>query len=174
MKDFTMTSSNRISGPRIAKAALLPVLIILAAPSLAFAQGAPTNLVLAQASQAAPAANSKPEMSPADRVLVRIGELHEKLHVTPEQESLWAPVAQVMQENETKMHEVISARSGKLSSMTAIEDLKSYEMVADEHADGLKHLIPAFEALYAAMPPAQQKNADHVFDQHAQHAMHAQ
>jgi len=47
--------------------------------------------------------------------------------------------------------------------MTAVEDLKTYEKFAQAHVKGLKNLISSFSKLYAAMPAAQQKNADAVF-----------
>ena len=52
------------------------------------------------------------------------------------------------------------------SGMTAVADLKAFQIIADEHAAGLKKLIPVFETLYAAMPAAQQSRVDHVFAEH--------
>jgi hypothetical protein len=74
-------------------------------------------------------------------------------------------VVNVMRDNETKMNEHISAREAKMKTMTAVDDLRSYRMITDEHADGLKRLIPVFEALYDKMSPAQKAAADHVFEQ---------
>ena len=42
-------------------------------------------------------------------------------------------------------------------------DLKTYEKFAQAHVKGLKNLIASFSKLYAAMPDAQKKNADQVF-----------
>ena len=89
--------------------------------------------------------------------------------MTADQEVLWNDFAQVMRENEKKMRDSIAARSEQMKVMSAVDDLKSYQMITDEHADGLKRLIPAFEALYAKMTPAQQQNADHVFDNQQRH-----
>ena len=72
-------------------------------------------------------------------------------------------MAQVMRANAQKMRDNVTDRSARLKSMNAVDDLRSYQKITDEHADGLKRLLPAFEALYAKMSPAQQKNADHVF-----------
>jgi len=107
----------------------------------------------------------------ADRVEKRIKELHDKLQITAAQEVLWGNVAQVMRDNANAMHASITDRSTKLKTMTAVDDLKSFEIVADQHAEGLKRLIPTFATLYASMTPAQQKRADHVFSEH-QHHMH--
>ena len=104
--------------------------------------------------------------SKADRVEARIKELHTKLKITPAQEELWNNVAQVMRDNAKTMEALIKARSEKASTMTAVDDLKSYSEIAEAHADGLKKFIPAFEPLYASMSDAQKKNADTLFRHH--------
>jgi hypothetical protein len=106
----------------------------------------------------------------ADRSEERIKELHDRLHVTAAQEPLWGTVAQIMRDNGQAMHAGVTDRSTRLGTMTAVDDLKSYQILADQHSDGLKRLIPAFEALYASMTPEQQKRADHVFGEHQHHA----
>ena len=49
-------------------------------------------------------------------------------------------------------------------NMSAVEDLKTYQKFAQAHVDGLKNLIASFDTLYSAMPAAQKKIADTVFD----------
>jgi hypothetical protein len=117
------------------------------------------------ATQAAPS----PKHS-ADRSEKRIKELHEQLRITAAQEPLWNDVAQAMRTNGQALRASMTDRSTRLKTMTAVDDLKSYQVVADEHAAGLKRLIPAFSALYASMTPAQQKHADQVFGQHQHHS----
>jgi hypothetical protein len=53
--------------------------------------------------------------------------------------------------------------------MTAVDNLKTYEAIADAHAEGLQKLVPAFETLYASMSEAQKKNADEVFNRSRHH-----
>ena len=55
------------------------------------------------------------------------------------------------------------SRTKAPQSMTAVEDLKTYQKFAQAHVDGLKNLISAFSTLYDAMPDAQKKIADQVF-----------
>jgi protein CpxP len=106
----------------------------------------------------------------ADRTEKRIKELHEKLRITANQEPLWGKVAQTMRDNGQTIRATMTDRSTRLKTMSAIDDLKSYQIVADAHSDGLKRLIPVFETLYASMTPDQQKHADHVFGEHQRHA----
>jgi protein CpxP len=108
----------------------------------------------------------------ADRSEKRIKELHDKLRITAAQEPLWGNVAQAMRENGKAIRASMTDRTTRLKTMTAVDDLKSYQIMADEHSDGLKRLIPAFEALYAGMTPAQQKHADRVFGEHQRHRAH--
>jgi hypothetical protein len=118
------------------------------------------------------AASTKPGMATAgkvsktDRVEARIKELQTKLKITPAQEELWNNVTQVMRDNAKTMDELIKARSEKASTMTAIDDLKSYGEIAEAHADGIRKFIPAFEPLYAGMSDAQKNAADTLFRHH--------
>ncbi len=144
---------------------LYPTALALAAVLLAF-------MVLASPSPARAASGDQgPSTSvatpPSDRVEARIKELHTKLNITPAQEEQWNKVAQAMRDNAKAMEPLIKARLEKASTMTAIDDLKSYSEIADAHADGLKKFIPAFEPLYAGMSDAQKKSADMLFRQHA-------
>ena len=115
---------------------------------------------LAQAAQpvAAQAAETKTET-----VEQRITELHTAMKITPDQEQLWKGVAQDMRENATAMDKLV-ASTRTAPPKTAVDDLKTYQKFAQAHVDGLKNLIGSFEKLYAAMPEAQKKIADTVFD----------
>lgn len=164
------TSDHRTRRLTVA-AAILPAFLFAASAHLSFAN---EYLVQASPASASPNAASQPAATAAKlgHVEARIAELHKQLRITADQEALWGNVAQVMRENEQKMHDQITARSAMLKTMTAVDDLRSYRRIADEHADGLKRLVPAFEALYAQMTPAQQKHADYVFGEHQKHAQH--
>jgi periplasmic protein CpxP/Spy len=94
---------------------------------------------------------------------LHIKQLHDQLKITPDQESQWNGVAQVMLDNATAMDGVMQERARKSASMNAVDDINSYQDIVAAHADGLKKLAAAFAPLYAAMPPAQQRTADAVF-----------
>jgi len=107
-------------------------------------------------------AASKSATPKADRVEVRIKELHTVLNITPEQEELWNNVAQVMRDNAKTMDTLITARKDA-KPVNAVDDFKSYGEITQAQADGIKKFIPVFEALYASMSDDQKKNADAVF-----------
>ncbi|MGH7124036.1 MAG: Spy/CpxP family protein refolding chaperone [Stellaceae bacterium] len=104
---------------------------------------------------------------PSDRVEAQIKQLHVRLKITPEQEEQWNVFAQVMRANAQTMQSQIEQRQKDLSSMSAVDALNSYIEITETHAQALKKLIPEFQALYDAMSPDQQKNADMVFSRYS-------
>ena len=117
---------------------------------------------LAQAATTTAAATSTE--TKGETVEQRITNLHTALKITPEEETQWNGVAQAMRENAAAMDKLVATnRTTPPQSMTAVQDLRSYQQFAQTHVDGLKNLTSAFTTLYDAMPDAQKKNADQVF-----------
>jgi hypothetical protein len=106
--------------------------------------------------------------SPVERAEAHIKSLHDKLKITPAQEPQWGAVAQAMRDSAQKMEVAIQQRQ-EAATLTAIDDLKAYQAIADAHSQGLQELIPAFQALYASMSDEQKKNADTIFSQSREH-----
>lgn len=100
---------------------------------------------------------------PIERVEARITDLHAKLQITPAQEDLWKNVTTQMRDKAKVMDGLQRARFEKETTMTAVDDFKSYGEIADAHADGIKKFIPVFAALYDSMSDDQKKNADMIF-----------
>ena len=99
----------------------------------------------------------------AEYVEDRIKSLHSKLGITDAQEAQWGDVAQVMRDNEAAISLLIQQRHKNPAAMTAVDDLQSYESIAQAHLDGLKKMIPVFLVLYTNMPDDQKKLADKAF-----------
>ena len=148
---------------RITRQFTYPTALTVAAVFLAFMVLAISSPSRAASHEPGAAAVSAPT---SDRAEARIKDLHAKLNITPAQEELWKNVTQVIRDNARTMETLIKARSEKASTMTAVDDLKSYGDIAEAHADGLKKFVPAFEPLYASMSDAQKKDADRLFRQH--------
>jgi hypothetical protein len=101
----------------------------------------------------------------------RIATLHAALKITPDEDAKWTAVAQAMRENASNMDQLIAEnRKTAPQDMSAVDDLKLYQKFAQAHVDGLKNLISSFTALYSAMPDAQKKVADTVFESAHQNA----
>jgi hypothetical protein len=100
----------------------------------------------------------------AETVEQRIADLHRALKITPQEEADWTNVAQAMRENAAAMQKLAADRTVQApQSMTAVDDLKTYQKFAQAHVDGLKNLTSSFETLYNSMPDPQKKVADQVF-----------
>jgi len=112
-------------------------------------------------------ASAKPVATKRDiAVEKRIADLHHKFAITSAQEGKWAPVAQAMRDNSIGMQGLIKDRTAHAKTMTAVEDLQSYEKLAEAHEAGLKTFLPLFEALYDSLSEEQKKSADVAFRTH--------
>jgi protein CpxP len=139
----------------IAIASLAGAALIAGSFGPAAAQTTPSNKPPA----AAAATSSKPET-----VEQRITQLKTALKITPDQESKWNAVAQAMRDNAASMEKRVAAKRALApASMTAVDDLKTYQEFTQVRLDGLKNLTSSFKSLYDSMPADQKKNADQVF-----------
>jgi protein CpxP len=141
---------------RSIRSAALVMMVLLSAPAFALAQSA---------APAAPSTAGSPAAAGGAqaRVEARIKQLHAQLHITPAEEAQWDQFAQVMRDNARAMDEAAAQRAAKFPTMSAVQDLQSYEQLAEAHVQHLQKLIPAFQAIYDSMPAEQKQLADQVF-----------
>jgi periplasmic protein CpxP/Spy len=131
------------------------------APQLAQAVTAPSVGTQPSADQSAPAKRGR-----GQNIEARIKSLHDQLKITQAQEPQWNQVAQVMREGAKTMRDINQKRRANAKTMSAIDDLHSYQDVASAHAQELQKLIPVFQTLYDSMSPEQKRNADAIFQRH--------
>jgi hypothetical protein len=118
----------------------------------------------AVAADATPPAATAAQEAPRETVEQRITSLHASLAITPAEERDWSGVTMAMRQNAAVMDKLVAERSAKdPAKMTAVDDLMTYEKFARAHVEGLKSLTRSFAMLYKAMPDAQKKVADDVF-----------
>jgi protein CpxP len=164
---FPTAMSTRVTRS-VAVAALLGVTMLAGPLSAAPATTAPFQLAQSTASQSPPAADTA--ATKAETVEQRITNLHTALQITPNEEANWAGVAQAMRGNAATMEKLAADKADQASQgMTAMDDLKVYEKFARAHVAGLKTLSASFDKLYTAMPAAQKKVADAVFQNFGHH-----
>jgi periplasmic protein CpxP/Spy len=151
---------------------------LLFLPAAALAQSS-TNPAPATPQGAPPPAASSPMAghpvagkNAEERVERRITELHKELRITPAEQQQWDQFAGVMRENARDMDRIFVQRAQQLDTMTALQNMQSYEQLAETHAQHLQKLVAAFQTLYDAMPEQQRQVADQVF--HANAEQHAQ
>ena len=171
-----MFSSIEPTTRALAAATLLGALVLATPSSAASADAAKATsaalqsaqIMLAQAAPSTPPAGTvtpskSARLSPTERVETRIKALHANLKITAAQEPQWTTVAQVMRDNAKAIEAISDQRTKNIKTMNAVDDLRSYETLAEAHADGLKKLVAAFQPLYDSMSADQKKNADTVF-----------
>jgi hypothetical protein len=100
----------------------------------------------------------------------RIADLHARLHITPQQSQQWDLFAQVMRDNAKQMDDLYRQRAAKLGSMSAVQNMQSYEQIEEQRAQQMQRLVPAFQALYASFSDQQKAEADRVFQYRSAHA----
>jgi protein CpxP len=139
-----MMSRSTILAALLGAALLTPV-----AGRATFAQGAP----------AAPGASAQATVDQ------RIQALHTQLAITPQQEAQWDGFAQKMRENATLTERLAQQRASSVTTMSAVDNMRSYARISHEYANSADRLAAAFEALYATLTPAQKQAADTMFRQ---------
>jgi periplasmic protein CpxP/Spy len=158
---------------------LAPVAVaaLLALPAAAFAQSSAAPAAMPQGASPPAAASSPMAGHPVvgknaeERVARRINELHAQLRITPAEQQQWEQFAQVMRANAREMDQTFMQRAEQFPSMNAVQNMQSYEQIAEAHAQHVQKLVTAFENLYNAMPDQQKQLADQVFRTNAeQHA----
>jgi hypothetical protein len=107
------------------------------------------------------------EQSMEARVEQRIDDLHQKLQISAAQEPEWKKFAQTMRENARKMDQAFESRVQQMQNMNALENMRSYARISQQHAQDVQALLPAFQALYGKMSQSQKQAADQVFREDA-------
>ncbi len=166
MSTYLQPVAKPVSFVRSFAVAALMGATMLVSP-LAMAQTQSANTPAVEPAQAATprshAAAGATKMK-GESVEQRIESLHAALKITPDEETNWMGVAQAMRENSTAMQKLVAEKAvNDPKTLTALDDLKTYEEFARAHVDGLKNLTSSFETLYKSMPDPQKKIADEVF-----------
>ena len=163
-----MIPSNRLAS--------VAVIALLSLPAVALAQSSQSAAVQSatpRATAASPmAGHPVPGRNAEERVERRIKELHTQLRITPAEEPQWNQFAQVMRENARDMDEAFMQRAQQYPTLNAVQNMQSYEQIAEDHAKRVQKLVPAFQNLYDAMPDQQKQLADQVFRANAEKHMH--
>lgn len=155
---------------RIAPAAFAAMLTL---PALAFAQTAASPSASTPATPpaaTAPATGATPSTTAPQlskdiqaKVEAHIKELHAQLKITPQEDSEWNQFADVMRNNARDMQAAMQEREQQYPQMNALQNMESYQKLAETHAEHLEKLVNAFQSLYNALPDPQKKLADQAF-----------
>ena len=105
--------------------------------------------------------HAQPPAQPPN-VEANIASLHESLQITPAQEAQFNAVANVMRQN---AQAEASAPQPPPANASAVESLRAEIQYDEVELAGMKRFLPALEALYATLSPAQRQTADAIFRQ---------
>lgn len=106
-------------------------------------------------------APAQPPAQPPN-VEANIASLHQRLQITPAQEAQFNAVANVMRQN---ARAEASAPQSPPANASAVDHLRAEIQYDEVELAGMKKFLPALEALYATLSPAQRQAADAIFRQ---------
>jgi hypothetical protein len=107
-------------------------------------------------------AQARPSLPQPPDVEASIASLHQRLQITPAQEAPFGAVANVIRSN---ARAEASAPHQPAANASAVDELRAEIQYDEVELAGLKRLLPALEALYASLSPAQRQAADAAFRQ---------
>ena len=88
-----------------------------------------------------------------------------RLHITPAQQPQFDAFAEIMRKNAAELDSLMQQKSPKAN---AVDDMRFYLQFTEAQAEGLKRLLPAFQALYDSLTDQQKRAADSVMGNAAQ------
>jgi hypothetical protein len=104
------------------------------------------------------------------RVNQRITQMHERLKITPAQQTAWDGFAQVMRSNVSTTDQAYKERSESIATMSAPDNMRNFAQIEQTRAQGIQNLAAAFQTLYDTMSDDQKKTADAMFRHYEDHA----
>jgi uncharacterized phage infection (PIP) family protein YhgE len=116
-----------------------------------------------QVAQAGPGRGGAAPAAPAGGSDVdrQIADLKKQLKITPQQEPQFNAFADVMRNN-ARDEDAQMRQAGPNQHPNAVDGLKQAQQMAETQSNGLKRLVPAFQALYDSLSDPQKKVADQV------------
>jgi protein CpxP len=137
---------------------------MLLATGQAFAQ-APASSTPAPVTPAAtsPAPASEKGSEGGARVDQRITQMHQRLKITPAQETSWDAFTKVMRDNVAATEEAYKERRGTIATMSAPDNMRNFAQIEQARAQGVQSLAASFQTLYDGMSDDQKKTADAMF-----------
>jgi hypothetical protein len=126
--------------------------------------GSPVTTAAGEPSAAAGVmlAQARPNVPQPPDVETSIASLRQRLQITPAQEAPFNAVANVIRGN---ARAEASAQHQPPANASAVDELRGEIQYDEVELAGLKRLLPALEALYASLSPAQRQAADMAFRQ---------
>ena len=107
-------------------------------------------------------AQARPNPAPPSDVEAEIASLRQRLQITPAQETPFNTFANALRAN---ARAEASVPHQPPANASAVDELRAEIQYDEAYLAGLRKLLPALEALYASLSPAQRQAADMAFRQ---------
>jgi hypothetical protein len=93
----------------------------------------------------------------------RIAQMHQRLKITPAQETAWDAFAQVMRTNAKSIDDAYQARATSIATMSAPDNMRNFAQIEATRAQDVQTLATSFQTLYDTFSDEQKKAADTMF-----------
>lgn len=142
------------------------------APANALGNAPGTPPAQSEAVPHAPAGGAAHHVPPPPQEMAqqRLNNLRQRLRVTPAEQGAWDRFAQASMQSSARIAAAFRARADQVATMNAVQNMQSFADIETQRAQDMQGLVPAFQQLYAALSPAQQKSADELFREVTQRA----
>lgn len=100
----------------------------------------------------------------------RLQDLHARLNISKKEEPKWDRFANTMRDNASALDKAYQERAGKIDTMNAVQNMRSYAHIERMRANDMQKLVSPFQSLYAALSPQQKQQVNTLFRQRAQMA----
>ena len=147
---------SRVMGLMIGTGLTMALLLNVASP----AQAALTEGGLVRAAGTRPVMLAQAPAAPAPNIEANLAQLHQRLGITPAQEPQFQALANIMRENARA-----APSTPPSPNVNAVEGLRLAIQYAQQEVAGMRRMLPALQALYASLSPAQRQAADQIFRQ---------
>ena len=84
-----------------------------------------------------------PGSTAEQRVEKHIRQMHAQLRITPAEQPQWDQFAEVMRDNARDMDQAFMQRMQQYPTMNALQNMQSYQQIAEAHAQDPGRLVPA-------------------------------
>ena len=156
---------DRLNSPA-ARRALAGAVVLL---SLGAAADSATAQTANKPAQAQAPAGQKPAAAPTQApaagnpIEAHLADIKQQLNITAAQQPKFEEFAKVIRQNAETM-EAAMQKVQQSVRQSAVEGLRTAASLTQTEADNLKRLVPALEALYAALSGEQKRMADELFN----------
>lgn len=109
---------------------------------------------------------------PGHGIQFRLQKLHDRLGITPAQQPQWDNLAGSIRQAAQVVRGSPAAQALRSGDLNAVQKLQAMADLAGLRAQAMQQVVPAAQALYAALSPQQRQTADAMLQRFGHHERH--